>query len=76
MPNTGPVWTKNGLPIGRPLGAAAAAVSRSLAPGAALPKDAAAVAGEVDAATTRGILAPPAPKREATLMPPAMLRVR
>ena len=68
MPKTGPVWTKKGLPIGWPLGAAA--VSCSLAPGAALPKDAAV---ELDAAATLGILAPPAPKREEMLGPPARL---
>ena len=54
--------------MGWPLGAAA--VSCSLAPGAALPKDAAV---DADAAATLGILAPPAPKRVAMLGPPAKL---
>ena len=71
MPKTGPVWTKKGLLIGWPLGVAAA-VSCSLAPGAALPKDAP-VEADAAAAATLGILAPPAPKREAMLGPPAKL---
>ena len=68
MPQTGPVWTKKGLPIGEPLGAAA--VSCSLAPAAALPNDAAAAG---DAVATFGIVAPPAPKSDAILAPPANL---
>ena len=68
MPQTGPVWTKKGLPIGEPLGAAA--VSCSLAPAAALPNDAAAEGGAV---ATFGIAAPPAPNSDAILAPPANL---
>jgi len=69
MPKTGPVWTKKGLPIGEPF-LGADAVSCSLAPGAALPNDAAA---DGDAAATLGIVAPPTPKRDAILAPPANL---